>query len=781
MRAGGQSKVAAQLYFEAKLEAKDLEIEQLKVEAQQTGAQGQILEMVDKAKEARLLKEQNTKMQKELAQLREKPGEGGSTGIMSMFRGGTSTKASSKGDAKPADELPGLGAGRTPVRSLGGSAHHRPNGLQQEGLRKIYRMALAAKGELATIKSELRAWSTIADEIRMRCASDVALACSRVVVSDGARTTTNERGRTGSPEMQIENQALKSALDRAESGARETTQECTSLRDTIERLRADASRSSSEDSGMAERLAEQARLLGDSETELIKLRAAARDSQNAVNSTTVDQDESVGRLERLVAELQEKVDQGKAVLKAKEDELTDKAQMEIASFEIERNALLTDNRNLRRRLGDLEQTNLAAQAGAGESETALRKQVDSLRADCELLTSQRDKAQAATTQAQEKSALHKAANMKQTTELEQLHAQVNAAEEKTAKIKVKATNKLEVLVAEVTALTAARQDLETTVEAQKQEVLVREKKAASECERMFKLVQQAHEKMNSKEQEFQQQLATEKNRFDAELETEVQKRMQGIQQKFEEEAALRRKLFNEVQALKGNIRVYCRVRPCIAYDGNDETGIDFDGPYDDILVQNPRQQLPPKKFEFEKTFKPECTQSQLFDEISPLVTSVLDGYNVCIFAYGQTGSGKTHTMEGPESDRGVYFRAMEELFKIMAERSEFEKTEITVSQLEIYNEQIRDLLCPKVDQENLEIRRGPRGAFVPGLIAVPVAAADDVMKVLAEGNKNRSVANTKMNAESSRSHSVLTINAAVKRVGKNGQVLDPVARLVDRC
>ena len=75
-----------------------------------------------------------------------------------------------------------------------------------------------------------------------------------------------------------------------------------------------------------------------------------------------------------------------------------------------------------------------------------------------------------------------------------------------------------------------------------------------------------------------------------------------------------------------------------------------------------------------------------------MVISVLDGYNVCIFAYGQTGTGKTFTMEGTEQNRGVNYRTLEKLFEIAKERSDTFTYEISVSVLEVYNEQIRDLL-----------------------------------------------------------------------------------------
>lgn len=83
----------------------------------------------------------------------------------------------------------------------------------------------------------------------------------------------------------------------------------------------------------------------------------------------------------------------------------------------------------------------------------------------------------------------------------------------------------------------------------------------------------------------------------------------------------------------------------------------------------------------------------VYADASPLVVSVLDGYNVCIFAYGQTGTGKTFTMEGTENNRGVNYRTLEQLFQIAEERKETHSYKISVSVLEVYNEQIRDLLA----------------------------------------------------------------------------------------
>jgi len=86
-----------------------------------------------------------------------------------------------------------------------------------------------------------------------------------------------------------------------------------------------------------------------------------------------------------------------------------------------------------------------------------------------------------------------------------------------------------------------------------------------------------------------------------------------------------------------------------------------------------------------------CAET-VFEQTIPIVTSVLDGYNVCIFAYGQTGTGKTFTMEGTPQHRGVNYRTLEELFRISEERNDVIKYELFVSMLEVYNEKIRDLL-----------------------------------------------------------------------------------------
>jgi kinesin family member C2/C3 len=89
---------------------------------------------------------------------------------------------------------------------------------------------------------------------------------------------------------------------------------------------------------------------------------------------------------------------------------------------------------------------------------------------------------------------------------------------------------------------------------------------------------------------------------------------------------------------------------------------------------------------------------KVFEKTAPFVTSVLDGFNVCIFTYGQTGTGKTFTMEGIEGALGVNYRTLEEFLRIIKEREGLFQYEITVSVLEVYNEQIHDLLMTDSQQ-----------------------------------------------------------------------------------
>nr|XP_015212604.1 PREDICTED: kinesin-like protein KIFC3 [Lepisosteus oculatus] len=128
--------------------------------------------------------------------------------------------------------------------------------------------------------------------------------------------------------------------------------------------------------------------------------------------------------------------------------------------------------------------------------------------------------------------------------------------------------------------------------------------------------------------------------------TEVSEANKDILEKYRKEVALRRKYHEQLVELKGNIRVLCRVKPVLVEDQQEEgqTTVVTTDPNNEsaVIVRSKGRE---RTFELDKVFQPQATQDEVFQEIEPLVTSCIDGYNVCIFAYGQTGSGKTYTME----------------------------------------------------------------------------------------------------------------------------------------
>ncbi|XP_015571512.1 kinesin-like protein KIN-14J [Ricinus communis] len=227
-----------------------------------------------------------------------------------------------------------------------------------------------------------------------------------------------------------------------------------------------------------------------------------------------------------------------------------------------------------------------------------------------------------------------------------------------------------------------------------------------------------------------------------------------------------RRLYNEVQDLKGNIRVYCRVRPFLPGQCKKQTTIEYIGENGELVVSNPCKQGKDshRLFKFNKVFGPATSQEEVFLDTRPLIRSVLDGYNVCIFAYGQTGSGKTYTMSGPnllsEEDWGVNYRALHDLFQISQTRRSSMRYEVGVQMVEIYNEQVRDLLSSDGPHRRLGIwsTTQPNGLAVPDASMRSVKSTSDVLELMNIGLMNRAIGSTALNERSSRSHSVLTVH-----------------------
>ncbi|GAQ81725.1 kinesin-related protein [Klebsormidium nitens] len=233
-----------------------------------------------------------------------------------------------------------------------------------------------------------------------------------------------------------------------------------------------------------------------------------------------------------------------------------------------------------------------------------------------------------------------------------------------------------------------------------------------------------------------------------------------------------KRLHNEIIDLKGNIRVFCRVRPLSHKELRDGAFAAATCPGDDVILVKQQQgvKAPSYKFSFDKVYGGNATQEEVFSEVEGIIRSVIDGYNVCIFAYGQTGSGKTHTMSGPSGQLdsksvGVNYRALDLLFGLRSDRSAEWDFDIGVEMVEIYNETIRDLLMNVTstngrdsrDRKKLQMRMKEDGNRSADASRVAVFTPEDVLAVMDSGGRNRATGSTSMNERSSRSHCIVTV------------------------
>ncbi|XP_027342374.1 kinesin-like protein KIN-14N isoform X2 [Abrus precatorius] len=261
------------------------------------------------------------------------------------------------------------------------------------------------------------------------------------------------------------------------------------------------------------------------------------------------------------------------------------------------------------------------------------------------------------------------------------------------------------------------------------------------------------------------------------LVNELQRRLADAEYKVIEGEKLRKELHNTILELKGNIRVFCRVRPLLPDEACGAEGKVLSYPTSmEALGRGIELTQSGQKhsFTFDKVFAPDASQQEVFIEISQLVQSALDGYKVCIFAYGQTGSGKTYTMMGrpghPE-EKGLIPRSLEQIFQTkQSQQPQGWKYEMQVSMLEIYNETIRDLLS--TNKSSLDATRTENGTpgkqyaikhdasgntHVSDLTVVDVQSVKEVAFLLNQAANSRSVGKTQMNEQSSRSHFVFTL------------------------
>ncbi|XP_012524987.1 kinesin-like protein KIF12 isoform X1 [Monomorium pharaonis] len=235
---------------------------------------------------------------------------------------------------------------------------------------------------------------------------------------------------------------------------------------------------------------------------------------------------------------------------------------------------------------------------------------------------------------------------------------------------------------------------------------------------------------------------------------------------------------------ENNINVVVRVRPLSNKEikSGDEMAVQFPGDgqiYCDAVTSSGDKK--PKVFSYNVVFEPNATQEDIlqYSGMKNLIEMAVEGFSCTAFCYGQTGSGKTHTLTGPprlfektnpySEDHGLVFRSFVYLFKVLQEHEKCNFV-LKASFLEIYNEKVIDLLNPGTSRKPLAVRwsKKTRGFFVENLFTVECEELDDLLAVLEEGMRNRSIGTHNMNEYSSRSHSILTVTITSEQAMENG-------------
>ncbi|XP_059623810.1 kinesin-like protein KIN-14C [Cornus florida] len=432
------------------------------------------------------------------------------------------------------------------------------------------------------------------------------------------------------------------------------------------------------------------------------------------------------------------------------------ANESLKRVETEKTAILTNLTTLRGHYNSLQEqlaSCRASQEEAVKQKEALVKEVGCLRGELQQVREDRDR---------------------QLTHVQTLSAEILKYKESTGKS-----------VAELDSLTIKSNALEETCSSQTKQILLLQSQLTSANEKLKMSDLSALETRVGFEEQKRVIL-------------ELQDRLADAEHKILDGEKYRKKLHNTILELKGNIRVFCRVRPLLPDDGVGIEGsvVSYPTSAESLgrgidLIQT-GQKYP---FTFDKVFSHEASQQDVFVEISQLVQSALDGYKVCIFAYGQTGSGKTYTMMGaPESpeQKGLIPRSLEQIFQTSQSLSaQGWKYKMQASMLEIYNEAIRDLLVNR--SSGLDMIRAENGGVgkqytikhdsngntnVSDLTIVDVCSIREVSSLLHQAAQSRSVGKTQMNDQSSRSHLVFTLRISGVNESTEQQV-QGVLNLID--
>ena len=562
-----------------------------------------------------------------------------------------------------------------------------------------------------------------------------------------------------------------------------------------------------------EQLADAAARKAEAEAKLAEADAEAKRVGTELADVRARLAASEAALDKSQKEAEERAAQITALTEAK---FAVEAELQAASGQAasltERVAALEDNLRAARDEGAALQGRLAA---AQEEHAAVSTDLEAMRAEvtkvaeshaAELAASQQAAQEAAEAAEREAQAAAQAA----TQELQGVRAKAEAAAEAASQAAATRETALQSQVDEYKAVTGKSP---AELKAQLQKAVDLGKSCASQEEHIASLqaqLQVAQARVSVLEQSAgdAQQTAERLTARNAELEAGIL----DADKRVDEMEAMRRRMHNQIMELKGNIRVFARVRPPapgVEEGGDDamdieEAPLSYPAGSADTRGRCISLDAGAKSgvhdFTFDKVFGPAATQGEVFEEAGQLVQSALDGYRVCVFAYGQTGSGKTHTMLGEgntaaDERAGLIPRAMDHIFtSAEALGDKGWSFTMTASMLEVYNEQLQDLLKedagkPKrkaqpmdatKESAKLEIKHDGKNnpAVVVGATTVQVSTREELEALLERALKARSVGKTAMNARPSRSHCVFTLRIQ-GACGETNEEVDGVLNLID--
>ncbi|XP_060537450.1 kinesin-like protein KIF3A [Cylas formicarius] len=220
------------------------------------------------------------------------------------------------------------------------------------------------------------------------------------------------------------------------------------------------------------------------------------------------------------------------------------------------------------------------------------------------------------------------------------------------------------------------------------------------------------------------------------------------------------------QPVSENIGVFVRIRPMNQKETSEQESNIVICDYKENILALTKGEVHCRTFKFDHIFGPLSTQLDVYVKVAaPIVEQALTGYNGTIFAYGQTGTGKTYTMAGENNVaelRGIIPNTFSHIFAQIAHASEEKSFVVKVTYLEIYNEEVRDLLSDNPNKKLQIKERTDIGVYVKDLSGFTVDSVESIMKLLNAGNKNRVTRSTLMNDVSSRSHAIFTITIESK-------------------